>query len=146
MEQLFVTQSREETQEIARKVASGLSEGTTICLYGDLAAGKTTFTQGIAGFFGINRLVSPTFIIMREYPIEGKSVIKRLYHVDLYRLNTIDEIHAFDIDEIWSDKSNLVIIEWPEKFVDILPTNRIDIYFHATDDNEREIKIIDHRS
>lgn len=143
MEQLFVTESREETQEIAAKVAASLLEGTTICLYGDLAAGKTTFTQGLASYFGINRLVSPTFIIMREYPVEGQTVIKRLYHIDLYRLNSVEEIHAFDIEEIWADKTNLVIIEWPEKFIDILPQKRIDIYLRANGENEREIKIVD---
>ena len=127
MEHLFVSGSAEETQQIASKLASGLEKGATICLYGTLAAGKTTFTQGLASSFGISRLVSPTFIIMREYPVAAHPIIKTLYHLDLYRLNSVEEIKAFDVEEIWSDPASLLVIEWPEKFVDILPKNRIDI-------------------
>jgi tRNA threonylcarbamoyladenosine biosynthesis protein TsaE len=144
MEQLFVSSSTEETQEIASGLTSKLEKGTTICLYGDLAAGKTTFTQGVASILGIERLVSPTYLIMREYPVNNHHTIKMLYHLDLYRLNSVEEIKAFDVEEIWSDPSNLLVIEWPEKFVDILPKKRADIFFKATDDNEREIKIITH--
>ncbi len=142
MEQLFVSSSSEETQAIATTLISNQEKGTTICLYGHLAAGKTTFTQGLASYLGISRLVSPTFIIMREYPVTTHPVIKRLYHLDLYRLNSVEEIKAFDVEEIWSDPSNLLVIEWPEKFVDILPKSRIDIHFKATADTQREIKIV----
>jgi len=109
-----------------------------------LAAGKTTFTQGLASFLGISRLVSPTFIIMRQYPVDSHPIIKTLYHLDLYRLDSVEDIKAFDVEEIWSDPDNLLVIEWPEKFTDILPKKRVDIFFKATADNEREIKIIDH--
>lgn len=142
MEELFISSSYQETQEIASKFVSKIEKGTTICLYGDLAAGKTTFTQGVAMALGIPRIVSPTFIIMRQYPVIGHGIIKTLYHLDLYRLNTIEEIKSFDVEEIWADPSNLLIIEWPEKFTEILPKNRIDVFLKATDDNEREIKII----
>lgn len=144
MEQLFVSSSAQETQEIAAGLTSKLERGTTICLYGDLAAGKTTFTQGLALALGIPRLVSPTFLIMREYPVEDHHTIKRLYHLDLYRLNSVEEIKAFDVEEIWTDPTNLLVIEWPEKFVDILPKHRADIFFKATSENQREIKIITH--
>lgn len=144
MEQLFVSESSEDTQEIARRLALKLEKGTTFCLYGPLAAGKTTFTQGIASIFGISRLVSPTFLIMREYPVENHHTIKRFYHLDLYRLNSVEEIKVFDVEEIWSDPSNLLVIEWPEKFVDILPKPRTDLHFKATAENQREIKIVAH--
>ena len=144
MEQLFVSSSTQETQAIAAELAAKLESGTTICLYGDLAAGKTTFTQGLATVFGFTRLVSPTFLIMREYPISHHHTLKTFYHLDLYRLSSVEEIKAFDVEEIWSDPSNLLVIEWPEKFVDILPSKRIDIFFKATGDDQREIKIITH--
>ena len=144
MEELFVSSSAEETQRIAIKLLSKINSGTVICLYGDLAAGKTTFTQGLAKGLGIPRVVSPTFIIMRQYQVNGSPIIKTFYHLDLYRLNTVEEIRAFDIDEIWSDSANLLVIEWPEKFQKILPKKRIDIYLKATGDNQREIKIIHH--
>lgn len=144
MEQLFVSSSTQETQIIASNLAAKLKQGTTICLYGELAAGKTTFAQGLAATFGLTRLVSPTFLIMREYPLIGHPVIKTLYHLDLYRLNSVEEIKAFDVQEIWADPANLLIIEWPEKFVDILPRARTDIFFRATAKNQREIKIVNH--
>jgi tRNA threonylcarbamoyladenosine biosynthesis protein TsaE len=144
METTYVSTSYEETREIARKFAEGLEKGTTICLYGELAAGKTTFTQGLGQFFGINRIVSPTFIIMRQYPVTNHQVVKTFYHLDLYRLNSVEEIRAFDVDEIWSDPSNLLVIEWPEKFRDVLPKKRFDIYFKANGENERQIRIVSH--
>jgi len=121
-----------------------MEEGTTLCLYGELAAGKTTFAQGIALALGITRLTSPTFIIMREYPVTSHPQIKRLYHLDLYRIDNSEDIKAFDLDEIIGDKTNLVLIEWPERVKEILPPKRLDIHFKKSDDNEREIKIIKH--
>ena len=143
MEETFISTSYEETREIAIKFASKLEKGTTICLYGDLAAGKTTFTQGLGKFFGIERIVSPTFIIMRQYPVTNHPIIKTFYHLDLYRLNSVEDIRAFDIDEVWSDPENLIIVEWPEKFQDILPQKRFDVNFKAHGEDEREIKIIE---
>jgi len=145
MENTFISGSIEETREIAAKLVARLEKGTTICLYGDLASGKTTFSQGIANYFGIPRLVSPTFIIMRQYEMSSHPEIKTLHHLDLYRMENVSDIKAFDIEEIWSDPSNLVLIEWPEKFSDILPKKRFDVFFKTTDDNEREIKIVEHK-
>ena len=144
METTFVSTSYEETRQIAQKFALQLEKGTTICLYGELAAGKTTFTQGIGKAFGLQRLVSPTFLIMRQYPVENHPVIKTLYHLDLYRLESAEDIRAFDVEEIWSSSENLLIIEWPEKFKEYLPKDRYDIFFKANGENEREIKIIKH--
>ncbi len=145
METTFVSTSYEETREIAEKFAGDFEKGTTICLYGELAAGKTTFTQGIGKAFGIERLVSPTFLIMRQYPVTNHPVIKTLYHLDLYRLESVEDIKAFDVEEIWSSPENLLVIEWPEKFKDYLPKNRYDIFFKANGENEREIRIQEHK-
>ena len=145
METTFISTSYEETREIAKKFAEKLEKGTTICLYGELAAGKTTFTQGIGQAFGIQRLVSPTFLIMRQYPVENHPVIKTIYHLDLYRLNSIEDIKSFAVEEIWSDPENLLVIEWPEKFQENLPQIRYDIFFKANGENEREIKIHEHK-
>lgn len=141
METTFISTSFEETREIAENIANKIEAGTTICLYGELAAGKTTFTQGIGKAFGINRLISPTFLIMRQYEVNNHSTIKTLYHLDLYRLNSIEDIKAFDLEEIWSRPENLLVIEWPEKLEDSLPKERIDVHFKANGENEREIKI-----
>lgn len=144
METTFVSTSYEETRQIAQKFAGKLEKGTTICLYGELAAGKTTFTQGIGKAFGLQRLVSPTFLIMRQYPVENHPIIKTLYHLDLYRLESAEDIRAFDVEEIWSSPENLLIIEWPEKFKEYLPKDRYDIFFKANGENERQIRIVSH--
>jgi tRNA threonylcarbamoyladenosine biosynthesis protein TsaE len=144
MEEIYISTSIEDTQSIAAKLVKKLSSSIPICLWGDLAAGKTTFTQGIGKELGINRLISPTFIIMREYPVIGHSFIKNLHHLDLYRLETQEDIKAFDIEEIIADPSNLVIIEWPEKMGNLLPQKRIDVYLKSTSEDEREIKIFHH--
>lgn len=142
MEKVYLTSSSEETQEIATNLVSGLSIGTTICLIGDLATGKTTFTQGIGESLGLKRLTSPTYMIMREYKVEKHQKIKRLFHLDLYRLNSKDEIKAFDLEEIWSDPENLIVIEWPEKILDILPKSHHLITIKQTGPTQREISII----
>lgn len=141
METTYISTTFEETREIAEDLAKKIETGTTICLYGELAAGKTTFTQGLGKAFGIQRLISPTFLIMRQYSIKDHPTIKTFYHLDLYRLNSIDDIKAFDLEEIWSSPENLLVIEWPEKLKDSLPKDRINVYFKANGENEREIKI-----
>ena len=144
MEETYISTSFDETQNIAARLVERLSVGTTICLWGKLAAGKTTFTQGIGKDLGIQRIISPTYIIVREYPVTNHQFIKNLYHLDLYRLESESDLATLNIDEITSDPTNLVIIEWPEKLGINLPKNRIDVYLKATDDNEREIKIVKH--
>ena len=82
---------------------------------------------------------------MRQYPVTNHPVIKTLYHLDLYRLSSIEDIKSFDVEEIWSSPENLLVIEWPEKFVDNLPKERYDIFFKANGDNERQIRIQEHK-
>jgi len=144
MENTFVSTSYEETRQIAENFLEKIEKGTTLCLYGELAAGKTTFTQGIGKALGIERLVSPTFLIMRQYPVTNHPVIKTLYHLDLYRLDSVEDIKAFDVEEIWSSPENLLVIEWPEKFKEYLPKKRFDIFFKANGENERDIRIVSH--
>jgi len=141
MEEKYLTTSPEETQEIAKNLVQSLTSGTTICLVGTLASGKTTFTQGLGQALGLSRVTSPTYMIMREYGVSGHSHIKRLFHLDLYRLNSAEEIKAFDLEEIWSDPQNLIVIEWPEKILEILPQKHYLINFKQTGDSQREISL-----
>lgn len=134
----ILSKSDSETKKIACNLAAILNEDKRIlCLYGNLGSGKTTFTQGLAQYFGIKRIISPTFILVRPYKI--KSIFKLLYHIDLYRLNNLEEIKNLGFDEIISDKKNLVIIEWAENAGIILPKKRIDVRFKWLSENKREI-------
>ncbi len=135
------THSSEETKRVAFDLAKKITPGTVLCLYGDLGAGKTTFTQGLAEYFGIKRIISPTFVLIRQYPLKNFK-LKTLYHIDLYRLDSLEEVKNLGIEEIMADKNNLVVIEWADKLKELLPKNRIDIYFKYASESEREITII----
>lgn len=109
-----------------------------ICLYGDLGAGKTTFVQGLAWGLGIKkRILSPTFIFIRQYKISPGHTF---YHIDLYRIEKMEDIQGLGLKEILADKNNIIIIEWPEKIKDILPRYAEEIFFKYIDENTREIK------
>ena len=138
-----ISSSYLETQEIGREFAKTLRSGSVVCLYGDLGAGKTTFIQGLARGLGIkNRIISPTFIIVRKYNIRIKDkglMIKNFYHIDLYRIDTASDIEGLGLGEILSSKDSIVAIEWAEKLGSKLPKQRTDIYFENIDDDKRQI-------
>ena len=99
----------EETIALGEEFGKTLKSGDIVCLTGDLGAGKTTFTKGIAKALEcIYEPVSPTFNIVNEYP--GKL---NVYHFDLYRLQSVEDLYSIDIDNyLFSD--GICIIEWPE--------------------------------
>lgn len=140
----ITTKSAEETanlgKELGTKLITNHPEPRTICLYGELGSGKTTFVQGFAKGLGITtRLLSPTFIIVRRYQLShGFSF---LYHLDLYRLSSEKELEGLGITEILSDPSSIVLIEWAEKLVDVLPEKRLDIHFNVLDIGDHRIVI-----
>lgn len=110
-----------------------------MALSGDLGSGKTTFVQGLARGLGIQQpVVSPTFVLMRQY--DSKS--KNLYHVDLYRITTKPEREytALGIGEVVGRAENIVVIEWAEKVKNLLPKNTIWITFETIDESRRRIQ------
>ncbi|OGD70669.1 tRNA (adenosine(37)-N6)-threonylcarbamoyltransferase complex ATPase subunit type 1 TsaE [Candidatus Collierbacteria bacterium RIFCSPLOWO2_01_FULL_50_23] len=142
MEGTYVTGSVEETKDLAKEFAKELKEGITLCLNGELATGKTTFTQGLGEYFGLDRMTSPTYVIVHQYPINPpESLIKTFYHVDLYRLKNYWEIRAFSLDELWSEKSNLIVVEWPERLETYLPKSRYEINFKTLGADSREVTL-----
>ena len=87
------------------------------------------------------RIISPTFIVMRQYPIpEDKTYF---YHIDLYRLEKINQLEEIGLSEIFQNPKNIVLIEWAEKLDKLLPKNAIKIKFKQTTENNREIEIIE---
>ncbi len=132
--EIIFTKSAEQTQNLGEKIAGDLKSGGLICLYGDLGSGKTTFVQGLARGLGIKkRILSPTFLIVREYP--------NFYHLDLYRLQKSQEIVDLGFKEMMENPQNVVVIEWAEKAKDLLPQKRIEINFEIVNENERKITI-----
>ncbi len=138
----IITQNAQETSALGEKFAQYIESGAVppvFCLYGNLGSGKTTFTQGIARGLGItSRLLSPTFIIVRRYDLVKH--YKALYHIDLYRLNSVDDMEELGLSEIFIDPAAYVVIEWAEKLPE-LPQKRLDIWFKALNDARHEITV-----
>ena len=109
-------------------------------LSGDLGSGKTTFVQGFAKGLGIKqRIVSPTFILMRTYEIP-KGKYKHFYHIDLYRLegDLESELVNLGLPEVLSDSTNIVLVEWVEKAKDFFKSHQL-IKFETISEEERKI-------
>jgi tRNA threonylcarbamoyladenosine biosynthesis protein TsaE len=126
--------------EKAEDIKSGMA--TVIALSGDLGAGKTTFTQLIAGKLGVKEnIISPTFVIMKNYDLGAKYKWKKLIHIDAYRLDTSEELLKLGWEEIMSDKNNLILIEWPEQVPECIPENALKVELSHTKNETRVIKI-----
>jgi len=144
--------SRETTKlgnDFAKKILAGkfplqktIRGAVVLALEGELGAGKTTFTQGFARGLGIRRKPSsPTFVIMRRYPIRTRgSAFRNLYHIDAYRIKKPDALEMLGLREILGEPSSIVLIEWAERVRKILPKNLIRIRFtHGKNEQERVI-------
>ena len=115
--------------------------GELIALSGDLGAGKTAFTKGIAHYFKIKqRICSPTFVFMKVYDIPGNKLIKKLVHVDAYRIENSQNILSVGLQEYIGDKNVVTIIEWPENIEKFLPKNSVKINIEHRDENLRQIE------
>jgi tRNA threonylcarbamoyladenosine biosynthesis protein TsaE len=143
MENRQITHSNQETKDFGQKLAKELHPGVSLCLSGDLGAGKTTLTQGILeGLGALGPYTSPTFVIMKEYslPVPTETGVSRVYHIDAYRIETKD-IEHLGFEEWCSDPKGLVILEWPERVPEVLPEKRIDIHIVQKNETEREIEL-----
>lgn len=110
-----------------KEIASKLKGGDIVLLHGDLGAGKTTLTKGIAMGLGItDDIVSPTFTLMQEYKIEdSRFKIKRLLHVDTYRLENEEQLIEIGVEDYLGDKETVCVIEWPEKIKRLLKNKKV---------------------
>src|SRR5690625_3645954 len=127
-----VTKSTAETINIARKLGELVKSGDVIALEGDLGAGKTTFTKGLAEGLGVKRVVnSPTFTIIKEY--EGRIP---LYHMDVYRLEFSDEDIGFD--EYFYGQG-VTVVEWATFIEEFLPSKRLNISIETESESSRRI-------
>lgn len=145
MAKVHITRSIAQTQKIAEELASKLHGGEVLALFGELGAGKTTFTQGLARALGVARNVnSPTFIIHRSYKISSMYQvvgIKCFHHIDLYRIGDANDLGELGLEEILKQQDSVVVIEWPEKIGELLPKERIDVKFEYIGENERRISV-----
>lgn len=133
----YHSNSTKETQNIAKSFAKKLKAGDVITLDGDLGAGKTAFTQGLAIGLGIDDYVnSPTFTIVNCY--EGKIP---LYHFDVYRIEECEEMYDIGYDE-YVGGDGVAVIEWAEKIEEILPVPRYQIRILKDMSRHEDFRII----
>ncbi len=137
----ITTYSTEETKKLAQQLAKNASNGDVFALYGDLGSGKTTFTSYFVEALGVHaRVQSPTFVIVRQYE-DKQAVIKKVFHLDLYRLTDLESIKDIGIEEMLADKDAIKIIEWPEMVESIIPSSTVKIKFEYVSENERKINV-----
>jgi len=131
------TRSEEETIAFGRELARRLPRQCVVLLIGNLGAGKTTLTKGIAEGLGAtvaDEVSSPTFTLIHQYG-------PRLFHIDLYRLDTADEVRTLGLDEIF-DREAVVLIEWGERFPELMPAGRFEVELKRVGEEEdREILV-----
>ena len=134
----FETGSDEQTRAVGSQLASLLPAQGVVLLIGDLGAGKTTLAKGIVegrGTASADEVGSPTFTLIHEY---GDPV--SVYHVDLYRLDTAEEARRLGLEDLFSQPA-LVLIEWGDRFPELLPDNRVEIRIHQTAEETRKIEV-----
>jgi len=142
MEKILTIDKIEET---AKSFIKGVGKrnkntATILALYGDLGVGKTTITKEIAKQLGVSeKVISPTFVIMKIYKTNNKK-FKNLIHIDAYRLEKSKEIEQLGFKDLIKNKNNLIIIEWPEKVEDYLPSNTHKIILEHKNDTTRIAK------
>ena len=134
----YITNGEEETQELGRRLGERLGPGAVVAFTGDLGAGKTAFTRGLAQGLGIQeRVTSPTFTIVNEY--EGGRL--PLFHFDMYRLASSEEL--FDIG--WEDylvRGGVCAVEWSENVADALEDDAVRVEIRRGDgDDQRRIRV-----
>lgn len=130
----YISDNEKQTIEIGKKYAKTLKNGDVVLLYGDLGAGKTAFTKGVAeGLDILDTVTSPTYAYMNDY--DGK-----LYHYDCYRLTSGEDAEGLGLtDYFYAD--GICLIEWPMNIADVLPRKTKKVTIIKLSGNKREIEI-----
>ena len=128
--------SPEDTHEIGRILGRHAQPGDIFLLTGDLGAGKTTLTQGILWGMGSDDYVrSPTFVLVTEYDADMP-----LHHVDLYRIDGLDQMDELGLEELVDD-GGVVVVEWAEKAADLFPVGRLQVHIQRLGDDSRRLTL-----
>jgi tRNA threonylcarbamoyladenosine biosynthesis protein TsaE len=143
----FVTHSSAETIEVGRKLAALLVPPIFLILRGDLGAGKTTLVKGIAEALDAadaDEVTSPTFTLVHEYQgtrdNHGKRTPVRLYHLDLYRIESERQLETLGLDDLETSDS-IVLVEWGEKFPSVVKRSQGEIVMTSLDGDRRRITL-----
>jgi len=141
MKEEYTTHSDAETRKLGATLAGQSTTRRVIALTGKLGAGKTVFMKGIAQGFGITKIVqSPTFVLMKTYPIE-KGKFRILVHVDCYRIEHERDMRDIGLHDYIGDTSAIVVIEWADRIPMLIPNDAMMISFEIFDRDTRRITI-----
>ncbi len=133
---IITTHGPEETQALGRRLGEVMGGGELVLMSGDLGAGKTCMTQGIAWGLGVNEHArSPTFVLVSEY--EGRHT---LFHADLYRVDDPLEAEDLGLDETYGN-GGVCVVEWAEKADSIFPEDHLRVVFSVTGAEERVVEL-----
>ena len=127
----IISNSEKQTEEIALEYAKTLNKGDVVLLSGDLGAGKTAFTKGVAKFFNLSGVTSPTYAYLNIYG-------DFLYHYDCYRLSCGEDALMLGLTDYFNG-DNICLIEWAENIKDVLPENCKTISIEKINENTRKI-------
>jgi tRNA threonylcarbamoyladenosine biosynthesis protein TsaE len=137
----MISTSEAQTYATAKELAAGLNAPAHILLYGDLGAGKTLFSKGLADGFGVtdlNEVSSPTFTLINQYAGRMK-----VYHIDLYRIEpgTPGALDGLGLEEIFDDPNAAVIVEWADRLVSFETPGAVRVFLSYVDEHSRKIEI-----
>jgi tRNA threonylcarbamoyladenosine biosynthesis protein TsaE len=134
----FLSHSPEQTLRLGARLGERLAAGDVIGLSGELGAGKTTFITGMGrGWGALDPVTSPTFVLVNEY---RRADGLRLWHLDCYRLNSGAEALALGFDDLL-EAGGVIVIEWPERILEVLPPERLSLSLRWVDDMKRGFRI-----
>jgi len=143
----FITKNFEETQQLAGRLVEQITKmphggALVLALKGDLGAGKTTFIQGLGRALGVEeKILSPTFVIMKNFNILTNKQFNNFYHFDCYRIEGPGDLEVLNFKEITSEPRNLVVIEWAERIEKALPPDAVWLEFEHGGEDIRKLKM-----
>jgi tRNA threonylcarbamoyladenosine biosynthesis protein TsaE len=147
----YLTRSPLQTKKLGEALAKEIikagkgEKARTIGLTGDLGGGKTTFLQGFAVGLGVReRVLSPTFVIMKKFRVGKKGPLRFFYHLDCYRIKGAEDLTELGFEEIIENSENIVATEWADKTKKLLPEDAFFIKFEFINQNTRRIKLSAH--
>lgn len=133
--------SKADLKTAAIELIGAHGRGTVFALYGDLGAGKTTFTQVVGEILGIDEAItSPTFVIMKRYTTTHDT-FRHLIHIDAYRLQSTEELSVLGFEDWLKETDTLMVIEWADKVESLLPGSTVKLQF-TLQNNERQLELL----
>ncbi len=134
----FISRSPDQTTRLGARLGRYLTGGQIVALEGNMGAGKTVFAQGVGmGWGATTRLISPTYVLVRRHQRHQDSLM--LYHIDLYRLNSVGEVDMLGLDEIMGDTGAVCLIEWPDRHSALLPNEYLWVHLRMLDEYRRSL-------